>query len=142
VRPAIRRTIAGITSADLVIEITQRRKGYFDEREQKAMDDPAKQGELVAGSGRRRRGRPDFFYRAGATILIDPATREVRRVIRTPGTIADNAELSRVRRFLLGADGGSGNAFDGGLAISLRDRDFGGRDEPFALIHQMEEVRW
>jgi hypothetical protein len=141
VRPAIRRTIAGITSADLVIEITQRRNGYFDEREQKAMDDPAKQGELVSGSGRRRRGRPDFFYRAGATILIDPATREVRRVIRTPGTIADNAELSRVRRFLLGADGGSGNAFDGGLAISLRDRDFGGRDEPFALIHQMEEVR-
>jgi hypothetical protein len=64
----------------------------------------------------------------------------VRRVIRTPGTIADNNELARVRRFLGEGDGASGNAFDGGLAVSLRDREVDGREEPFALIHQLEEI--
>jgi hypothetical protein len=135
VRPAIRRSISGTTSVDLVIEITQRRDGYFDKREQQEAD-----GAPAAGGGRRKRGRPDFVHRAGATILIDPSTREVRRVIRTPGTIADNNELARVRRFLGEGDGASGNAFDGGLAVSLRDREVGGREEPFALIHQLEEI--
>ena len=134
VRPAIRRTTSGMTSIDLVIEITQRRDGYFDEKEQERMDARGR-------DGKRRRARPDFLYRAGATILIDPTTREVRRVIRTPGTIADKDELDRVRRFLVGGEGSSGNAFDGGLATSLRDRDYGGRQEPFALLHQAEEVR-
>jgi hypothetical protein len=141
VRPAIRRTIAGTTSADLVIEITQRRDGYFDEREQSEMDAPRPQGGQTSRRGGRRRGGPDFVYRAGATILIDPATRKVRRIIRTPGTIADNAELARVRRFLVGGDESSGNAFDGGMAVSLRDRETDGREEPFALIHQLEEIR-
>jgi hypothetical protein len=141
VRPAIRRTISGSTSADLVIEITQRRDGYFDEREQDERDDPRQQGKPGSRRSGRPRGGPDFVYRAGATILIDPTTRKVRRVIRTPGTIADNAELARVRRFLVGGDDTSANAFDGGMGVSLRDRPAGGRDEPFALIHQLEEIR-
>jgi hypothetical protein len=141
VRPAIRRTIAGTTSADLVIEITQRRDGYFDEREQDEMDKPRRKGGRTSRRGGRRRAGPDFVYRAGATILIDPSTRKVRRVIRTPGTIADNAELARVRRFLVGGDESSGNAFDGGMAVSLRDRAADVREEPFALIHQLEEIR-
>jgi len=130
-RPAVRRTAAGMVSTDLVIEITQRRDGYFDPEEQRKMDAGAK----------RKRGGPDFYYRAGATILIDPTTSEVRRVICTPGTIADDGELDRVRRFLLGEGGGSGNAFDGGLATSLRERDPGARAEPFALLHHAEELR-
>jgi hypothetical protein len=134
VRPAIRRRKSGTTSTDLVVEITQRRAGYFDENEQKRMDDPSRRG-------RRIRGRPDFIYRAGATILIDPATSTVRRVIRTPGTIANDDELARVRGFLLAGGGASGNAFDGGQAISMRDREPGERNEPFALIHQLEEIR-
>lgn len=44
----------------------------------------------------------DFKYRTGCTVLIDPATQEVRRVIRTAGTVADNTELDRIRRYLLG----------------------------------------
>jgi hypothetical protein len=136
VRPAIRRTVSGMTSTDLVIEITQRRDGYFDPDEQARLD-------AQPWPGPEERPPADFRYRAGATILIDPATSEVRRVIRTPGnpgTIADDEELRRVRDFLLGGGAGSGNAFDGGIAVSLRDRAARGRDEPFALLHQEGEL--
>jgi hypothetical protein len=131
VRPAIRRTARGMSKTDLVIEITQRRDGYFDRDEQQRMDG------LPANSRAKR--APDFYYRAGATILVDPATSEVRRVIRTPGTIADTGELDRVRDFLLG-EGGVPNAFDG-LPPSLRSRDHNAREEPFALLHQLEDQR-
>ena len=132
IRPAVRRTPSGQTTTDLVIEITQRRDGYFDPAEQKRADGPRQKG---------RRAKPDFLYRAGVTLIVDPVERQLRRVIRTPGTIADDAELDRVRRFLLGEGGGSDNAFDGGMARSLRLRDADARVEPFALLHQMEEVR-
>lgn len=129
VRPTLRRAASGQLTRDLVIEITQRRDGYFDRDEQLRMD-------TRGAGGKAPRGKPDFRYRAGATILIDPATSEIRRIIRTPGTIGDDDELDRVRRFLNGEQGGSGNSFDGGQAMSLRERDSGGRDEPFALLHQ------
>ena len=70
----------------------------------------------------------DFRYRAGCTLLLNPVTMEVRRVIRTPGTIADDAQLARVRRFLTG-ELQPGNAFDAARA-ALQAR------EPFALLHQ------
>ena len=130
VRPAVRRSLQGTVKTDLVIEVTQRRDGYFDPEVQSAMD-----------AGPAKRKAPDFIYRAGATIIIDPATREVRRVIRTPGTIIDNDELDRVRRFLQGEWGNSGNAFDGGLAASLSVTDGKDRHEPFALLHALEEAR-
>ncbi len=54
VRPAIRRTLAGITSTDLVIEITQRRDGYFDEREQDRTDcEAARPARAEAREGRQ-----------------------------------------------------------------------------------------
>jgi len=128
VRPAMRRSLRGTTTIDLVIEVTQRRDGYFDPEVQEKQD-----------VGRAEQIPPDFIYRAGATIVIDPATREVRRVIRTPGTISDDREMDRVRRFRMGQHDG-GNAFDGGLGRSLRFEQAGDRDEPFALLHASEEV--
>jgi hypothetical protein len=129
-RPAIRRTLNGSTRTDLVIEITQRRRGYFDSEVQKELDG----GTLSADTPPH-----DFVFRAGCTILIDPVTAEVRRVIRTPGTIIDDTELQRVRRFLTGEAGGLGNAFDAGLAESIDGGHRITRDEPFALLHQLEE---
>jgi hypothetical protein len=130
VRPTIRRTARGMTSTDLVIEITQRRDGYYDETEQEKMD-------ALPARSHGKRTPPDFYYRAGATILVDPTTSEVRRVIRTPGTIADTTELDQVRDYLR-SEGGLRNAFDG-EAPSLRGRDYGAREEPFALLHQLED---
>ena len=132
VRPAIRRTLNGSTRTDLVIEITQRRRGYFDREVQKELDG----GTLVLPKDAPPH---DFVFRAGCTILIDPVTAEVRCVIRTPGTIANNTELERVRRFLTGEAGGVGNAFDAGLAGSMDGGRRITRDEPFALMHQLEE---
>lgn len=131
VRPAIRRTVQGGMRTDLVVEVTQRRRGYFDDKVQRKMD---RQGNSIP-----RHEDGDFKYRAGCTILIDPATQEVRRVIRTPGTITDDAELDRLRRFLRGDTGATGNAFDAGLADSLSAGRAIGRNEPFALLHQDPE---
>jgi hypothetical protein len=118
VRTALRRTARGATVSDLVVEITQRRRGYFDAAKQAAMD--------------KGPGQPpddgDFRYRAGCTLLIDPQTMTVRRVIKTGGDVADNGELERVRRFLTG-DLEPNNAFDSARA-SMRAR------EPFALLHR------
>jgi hypothetical protein len=133
VRPAIRRGPLDRTTADLVIEITQRRDGYFEPSVQQAMDSrPAGTSPPVP---------PDFRYRAGATVIVDPATSEVRRVIRTRGTIVDDGELDRVRRFLQGGARARDNAFDGVREDSLSNRAALQHDEPFALLHDSVEVR-
>jgi len=131
VRPALRRTKDGSIITDLVVEITQRRRGYFDHAEQEKMD---QQGDPLP-----RDEHGDFIYRAGATILIDPATQTVRRVMRTQGTIANNDELERVRCFLLNINNQGDNAFDAGLAKSFRLRKSFLRNEPFALLHRRME---
>lgn len=126
VRPAIRRTLSGEFRTDLVVEITQRRRGYFDPEEQKAVD-----------TGKRKPSKDgDFKYRAGCTILIDPVKQEIRRVIRTPGTVADDRQLERVRRFLTGEFDTGGNAFDAGQPNSLRVASLRAAKEPFAFLHQ------
>ena len=124
VRTALRRSPRGGTVSDVVVEITQRRRGYFDK---------ARQLEKDTHAGPPTENDYDFIYRAGCTLLLNPVTMEVRRVIRTRGTIADNRALERVRRFL--ADGGlpPPNAF-------WRARDVVNAREPFALLHRDGEV--
>jgi hypothetical protein len=122
VRTALRRSARGATVTDLVVEITQRRRGYFDAGKQKRED--ANGVDPVTGG--------DFLYRAGCTLLIDPVTMGVRRVIRTAGTVNDDAQLGRVRRFLTEGGLQPDNAF--WLA-----RDAIHALEPFALLHQYSE---
>lgn len=119
VRTALRRSPRGATVSDLVVEITQRRRGYFDADKQKEMDKPGKPEPDDNG---------DFRFRAGCTLLIDPVTMEARRVIKTAGTIADNNQLERLRRFLTGELEPT-NAFEHArVAMNAR--------EPFALLHR------
>jgi hypothetical protein len=123
VRTALRRGSRGGTPVtDLVVEITQRRRGYFDEATQKQMDALPNE---PPGDG-------DFMYRTGCTILIDPGTLEVRRVIRTTKPIDDNEGLNAMRRFLTEGDLEPTNAF-----VPARDaiRD----TERFALLHRSGE---
>lgn len=72
--------------------------------------------------------KPDFKYRAGCTLLIDPERTQIKRVVRTPGTVADDGELNRMRNYLLrGLD--PPNAF-AGVGERLRPTA-----EPFAFLH-------
>lgn len=121
VRSATRRSVRGAPVTDLVVEITQRRRGYFDAEEQRTADSsktPAQEG-------------GDFKYRAGCTLIINPNTMEVRRVIRTPGTVADNVQLERMRRHLTGEGQDPLNAFDESRAAL-------NAAEPFALLHRQQ----
>lgn len=130
VRPTLRRTLRGSTSTDLVVEITQRRRGYFDPKMQEEKDRP--DATFAPGDD------GDFKYRAGCTLLIDTVNQKIRYVIRTAGTIADNEALERMRRYHCGEIGLSGsNAFDAGLPRSAAE-DPQRRNEPFALMHREE----
>lgn len=120
VRWSLRRGFRDIVDTNLLVEVTQRRRGYFD---------PAKQARADKGDPRKIRGIGDFRYRAGCTLIINPSDLSIRRVIRTAGTIADDAELDRLRRHLSGKLEPA-NAFDMARA---RPR------EPFALLHRHGE---
>ena len=124
VRRALRRSPRGETVADLVVEITQRRRGYFDPDKQKEMDKP--------GISHPPHEKGDFRYRAGCTVLMDPTTMEVRRVIRTAGTIADDEQLKRVRKYITEGAAGPSNAFQPARK-AIQER------EPFALLHRQPE---
>jgi len=119
IRTAMKRGALGWPEPHIVAVITQWRAGWYDTGKQKEMD---KKKGAYADSSR------DFRYRAGATLLIDPEGMRIRRVIRTPGTVADEDELDRMRRYLL--DGLSPpNAF---APVAAR---FSSTAEPFALLH-------
>lgn len=123
VRTAIRRNQRGASLTDLVVEITQRRRGYFDADRQLQIDE-----------GRQPvPEKYDFIYRAGCTLLINPHTMEVRRVITTPGTINDDVELERMRSYLVEAASAAVNAFH---MKGRLDR----AAEPFAMLHAEAEV--
>ncbi|MDC8004299.1 hypothetical protein POV27_09570 [Aureisphaera galaxeae] len=125
-RPTVRKTFAGSYATDIVIEITQKRMGFFDEKVQVKMDEEGPSEGTV----------PDFIYRAGCTIIIDTTTKDIRRVICTPGNITNNEELDRLRKFIQGEYGVIGNSFDAGYAEHLSHMNNNFRDEPFALLHQ------
>jgi len=131
VRTAVRRSPRGGTVTDLVVEIMQRRAGYFDEERQQRLDrdgPPLQSGfEHV-----RPNDAPDFTYRAGCTLLIDPVAKELRRVIRTAGPVHDKDQLDRVRHFIVNGGIEPPNAFDG-IRKVFRD------SEPFALLHHRDE---
>lgn len=97
----------------LVVEVTQKRDGFFDERQQKAIDD----GEAPQEKG-------DFVFRGGATLIIDLRDGTLRYVIRK--RIDDDERLAQQRAFLLQ---GSGS-----LAMTYRGQR--NDDNPFAMMHR------
>jgi hypothetical protein len=109
----------GWPESHMVVVLTQRRAGYLDKAKQKEQDQTPNSANYPDC---------DFKYRAGCTLLIDPQEMQIRRVIRTPGTIADEDELDRMRNYLL--EGLTPpNAF---APVSAR---LGEGAEPFAFLH-------
>jgi len=72
---------------ELVIEMTQRRYGYFDPGQQAEVD-----------RGKSTPPKPDFIFRGGCTLLVDPDTAIVRYSIYK--NILNDIRLERMRRFL------------------------------------------
>lgn len=106
----------------LVIEVTQRRHGFYEEAEQDRLD---AQPEFIAREGTdEQRNRPgDFLFRGGATIIIDLRDYTLRYVISK--RIDDAERLKRQREHLLNPT--SSLAFTYTRARSA---------EPFALLHR------
>jgi hypothetical protein len=123
-RRAYRIGPTGNSLTDLVVEITQRRYGYYDENTQAKVD----RGEIDPPE-------PDFIFRGGSTLLFNPQTQKIRYAIRK--RVASENRLAAMRRFLTRA-----------LHPSLRMTYFGEDQksyfkamqgelplEPFALLH-------
>jgi hypothetical protein len=119
VRTAMKQGALGWPDQHMVVVLTQGRAGYFDKKKQKAKD------QIPNSANDPKR---DFKYRAGCTLLIDPQEMQIRRVIRTPGTVADEDELDRMRKYLL-----EGLAPPNAFAPS--SERFGASAEPFAFLH-------
>ena len=115
VRTALRRGYQESLVRDLVVEMTQWRHGFHDPKDQEEVDS----GKRVMSPNER----PDFKFRRGCTILIDPSDMTVRYVMRTAGTVADDNELERVRDFLTQEDPSPRNAFEAGPRDFWPDED-------------------
>jgi hypothetical protein len=86
-RHASRFGPSGNTITDLVIEITQRRRGYNKESVQQAVD----RGEIDPPEA-------DFIFRGGVTLLYSPLTQEVRYAIKKH--VTSERRLQAMRRYL------------------------------------------
>jgi hypothetical protein len=131
VRPARRIGPEGHTICDLVIEMTQRRYGYYDPDEQRRAD-----------AGDTLPSEPDFIFRGGCTLLVDPETARVRYCIYKD--IQSSGRLERTRDYLAGhADpslratvfGDPRQTYYRQLVRNEADLE-GGQMEPFALLHR------
>ena len=104
----------------LIVQLMQRRRGYFD---------PADQARAIAGDKAALADRwasPDFWFRGGATIQIDLRDGRLRRIIRKRVTNDDRLAEERAFR--------TGDTL--GLAVNLPDGRH--RAEPFAFVHRSQ----
>jgi len=125
----------GQVLTQLIIEMTQRRRGYFDPEDQRK----AYQGnqELLKD--------PDFIFRGGCTLIVDPDNAEVRYCIYK--RIHSENRLKLMRRFILGGAAPSLKAtYFGGpvrrylTALTSEDAQAKWKIEPFALLHRSYEL--
>ena len=101
VRVALRNTPDGGAVTDIVVEILQERRGYFQEDKQKRIDGDEK--------GDYRDEKANFKFHGGCTLLIDPSDCRIRYAIAK--NILSAERLRREREFRLGRDGGDETAF-------------------------------
>ena len=100
----------------LVVEVTQERRGFSEKALQNEAD--------LDTSGRASRGA-DFVFRGGCTLVIDLRSRRIRYIVGKD--IESAARLEAQRRFLFERDSES----LGATYFAL-----GSRDEPFAFLHR------
>ncbi len=100
----------------LVIEVTQRRRGYFDKDDQATAD---------RRSGRV--GKHDFVFRGGATMIFDLKENALRYVIRK--RVDDDRRLQEQRDLLANPEG---------FGFAYRATEHNPEREPFAMLHRRQ----
>ena len=101
---------------DLIIEVTQRRYGFDDEKKQKKADKDATFAEK----------HHDFIFRGGATLVLDLTDGTLRFAIRK--RIDDDVRLNRLRLWRRGEDGAD-------IAAIYFSEE--AQAEPFAFSHRL-----
>ena len=119
-RIARRKGPDGRELTQLIIHVIQRRRGYFDKREQAAADtgDFSETGSFNHKSPRWN--DPDFIFRGGSTLIIDLRDGRLRRLVRK--RITDDVRLDKQRKFYAGD------------SLSLALGDGHAIAEPFAMV--------
>ncbi|MBK8890763.1 MAG: hypothetical protein IPN75_10390 [Dechloromonas sp.] len=107
----------GQETHQLIIQMTQKRRGY---------DDPTDQDKADAGDPALLARDPDFWFRGGATIHIDLRDGKLIRIIRK--NVCDDKRLAAQREFRTGKT--SGQAIGSRASANL---------EPFAFLHRSLE---
>lgn len=124
VRAARRAGPDGQELNQLVVQVAQRRQGYFSPAAQAAVD------------GGEPRDYQDFWFMGGATLLVDLQDGTLRTVVRK--SIRDEARLARERAFHT-ARAGLPPSGDAAMAATYgRMEDEIGRGEPFAMVHRRQ----
>lgn len=118
VRISRRQGPDGQLLSQLIVQATQRRRGYYSEEDQLAADE----GRMATDDPKWL--KPDFIFRGGATLLVDLNDGRVRRVIRKD--IMSAARLKRQRGFLLGDPD----------VLTFEGREDHAEHEPFAFLHR------
>jgi hypothetical protein len=128
-RPCSRVGPDGQQRIDLVAVIVQRRAGYFDPADQAKVDGAKKPWAFTAKEagelGRPLAPPPDFWFRGGSTLVIDPETGDIRYCVRKAIWTETDSRLARQRGFE------QTGALPGPAATYFDTR---GRN-PFALLH-------
>ena len=101
----------------LVIEVAQRRRGFFSIEDQDRED----------GEAQGFPARPDFTFRGGATLIFDMFTGKLRYAIRK--RITDDNRLRTQRDFLEARSSGN-------LGMNYSGDDDPIQREPFAMVHR------
>jgi hypothetical protein len=99
----------------LVVEITQERRGFSDQ---------ALQNEADQGNGKASRGS-DFVFRGGCTLIIDLHSRKIRYIVEKD--IESDSRLESQRQYLFERD----SETLGATYFALDSHD-----EPFAFLHR------
>ena len=123
-RPCRRIGPDGQQQTDVIVDLVQRRKAYFDEAKQKEVDETP----LPNVDGAYDAVPHDFYFRGGCTLVIDPHTGEIRYCIRKSIQTAGDDRLARERAFRQGQFGDK----VGGAYLA---RESENEANPFKFLH-------
>lgn len=119
-RPCRRIGPDGQELTDVVVEVIQRRRAFFDPARQAALDAPVGAAWKEAAYNA---AHPDFYFRGGCTLVIDPLDGAVRYCVRK--SVMHPDRLARERDYRQGRVGAETAAY----------LDADGTDNPFAALH-------